>query len=206
MKSVPVEDVVSVFEAYPKWVAAWGAGGMLEPSDDGGIHALCCELHHYNYTIWNKEDVARRTDVNSEAIAEVKRGIDKNNQKRNDAIERIDEWLLAHHYGHLMGLPLPMRAETPGSVLDRLSILALKVFYMGRQAERSDAGHEHVESCRNRLAILKEQQRDLQAALLGLFDDLEAGKVKFKIYRQFKMYNDPNLNPQLYNNRNLSNS
>lgn len=206
MRSVQVQHIVSVFEAYPKWVAAWEAGSTPEFSGDGGIHSLCCELHHYNYTIWNKEDTARRTDVSSEWIAEVKRGIDKYNQKRNDTIERIDEWLLTRHYGQLMGLPLPMRAETPGSVLDRLSILALKVFYMSRQTARGDAGPEHIQACHNKLAILKEQQGDLQTALMVLLDELNAGKVKFKIYRQFKMYNDPNLNPQLYSNLNSSNS
>lgn len=205
MKSAQAKNIEFVFEAYPKWVAAWEAGSALDPSRDA-VNALCCELHQYNYTIWNKEDVARRTDVGSEVIAEVKREIDKNNQKRNDTIERVDEWLLAHCYGHLVGLPLPMRAETPGGVLDRLSIIALKIFYMGRQTERADVGTDHIEACHKKLAILKEQQRDLQAALTGLLDDLDAGKVKFRIYRQFKMYNDQNLNPQLYTNQNISKS
>jgi hypothetical protein len=194
-------DLQDITDAYMALVSAWEADSGFEPMSATSLMELCGTLHHYNFTVWKNEDIARRTDVSSDETARVKRNIDQFNQKRNDTIERIDIWLLEHHFGDLAGQNLPMRTETPGSVLDRLSILSLKLYFMGKQTERSDASSEHVEACLNKLAILQEQRSDLQGALLGLLDDLNHRRVSFKVYRQFKMYNDPNLNPQLYLNR-----
>lgn len=194
-------DLPLIIEAYLEWVGGWEAGGGFAPTDAGGLRGLCRTLHHYNFSIWKNEDIARRTDVSTDETARVKRNIDQFNQKRNDTIECVDIWLLEHHFGDLVSLDLPMRTETPGSALDRLSILSLKLYYMGKQTERSDASREHIDACRNKLVIMKEQRRDLQNALLGLLGDLKDRRVRFKVYRQFKMYNDPNLNPQLYANR-----
>jgi hypothetical protein len=154
--------------------------------------------HRFNNLLWDEEDLARRRDVPDSAIAVNKRAIDGFNQKRNDAIERIDEHLLAM-------LPpasgARLNSETAGAMIDRLSILALKIFHMRLQTERTDATPEHVDACRQKLARLLEQRGDLQRCLGDLLDDCRAGRACFKVYRQFKMYNDPALNPHLYGKR-----
>lgn len=189
-----------VCESYQQWIARWDAEPACHPAESNPLLQLALEQHRYNYLIWHEEDIARRKDVESDRIAAVKRNIDKYNQKRNDAIERVDEWLLLNYFGNLAERELPMRTETPGSVLDRLSILTLKVFHMNEQTERRDADDQHVATCRQKLGILKQQQKDLQDSLIALLADLTEGKIRMKVYRQFKMYNDPNLNPQLYGN------
>jgi len=189
-----------VFESYQKWIARWDEETACHPSESNPLLQLALDQHKFNYLIWHEEDIARRKDVGSEKIATVKRNIDKYNQKRNDAMERVDEWLLLNSFGHLADREIPMRTETPGSVLDRLSILALKVFHMNEQTERIDADDLHITTCREKLGILKQQQKDLQDSLVVLLADLTEGRIRMKVYRQFKMYNDPNLNPQLYGN------
>lgn len=154
--------------------------------------------HRFNAMLWDEEDLARRTDVPDRDIAANKRAIDRYNQQRNDAIERIDEVLLGdlRHVARRSGARL--HSETPGAMIDRLSILSLKIYHMSLQVLRTDADADHIDACRAKLARLQEQRADLQ----GCFDDAIAaasrGDVYFKIYRQYKMYNDPTLNPQLY--------
>lgn len=194
-------EFLGVLEGYLLWVAEWDSGKAYEASFQKGLHLFCRKLHHCNFSIWKNEDVARRTDVENGEIARVKRSIDQFNQKRNDIIESIDLWLLEHHFGDLAEKDLPMRTETPGSVLDRLSILSLKIHFMGKQTEREDTDQAHIEACQIKLVMLKEQHADLQNGLLQMISDLEARRIRFKVYRQFKMYNDPNLNPQIYMNR-----
>lgn len=153
------------------------------------------ENHRCNAALWEEEDLARRTDAPDAEIVANKRAIDRLNQRRNDAVERIDEALLA-------SLP-PMdprsrlHSETPGAMVDRLSILSLKIRAMGAQAERADAGEAHRAACRDRLARLLGQREDLAACLDDLLRECAAGSARFKAYRQFKMYNDPALNPHL---------
>ena len=152
--------------------------------------------HRFNNLLWDEEDLARRKNVPDSSIATNKRAIDRYNQKRNDAIERIDEHLLS-----ALGEAKPgarLNSETAGSMIDRLSILALKIFHMRAQTERTDAAPEHIATCREKLARLIEQRDDLQRCLGALLADCVAGRACFKVYRQFKMYNDPSLNPYLY--------
>jgi len=165
--------------------------------------------HRFNSQLWAEEDLARRTQVADSEIAANKRAIDRYNQARNDAIERIDELLL-------LGLSLVdaesargdaprslapagarLNSETAGSMVDRLSILALKVHAMRAQSERADADDSHRSAAAVRLARLQEQRRDLAGCLAGLLTDAAAGRAYFKVYRQFKMYNDPRFNPAL---------
>lgn len=193
--------VYHLFNSYQIWTRMWHDDEALQPEDNSIFMQVALELHKYNYLIWHQEDIARRSDIDADAIARVKRTIDKLNQKRNDSIERIDEWLCNNKYAHLMTQNLPLRTETPGSVFDRLSILALKVFHMREQTERIGVEQSLIDACQQKLKILLKQQKDLQESLISMLNDLNNGNIRMKIYRQFKMYNDPDLNPQLYKNK-----
>jgi hypothetical protein len=165
----------------------------MPAGDDLG--ALVLAQHYCNFTLWALEDEARRRDVGDSVIAGVKRSIDGWNQKRNDMMERIDEALLA-------ALPAPdpavaeQHSETVGQMIDRLSILSLKIWHMTAYASDGSAPALAVE-CAGKLVILKEQRRDLARCLDRLLAECTAGKRFFKLYRQFKAYNDPRLNPVL---------
>jgi hypothetical protein len=189
-----------VFASLDAWIERWDNDKTLLPPDEVVLLQEVLELHRYNYILWHYEDIARRKDVDAETIADVKRDIDKANQKRNDTIERIDEWLFTTHYNSLSE-QLPLRTETPGSVFDRLSILALKVSHMREQTKRTGVEQSHIDACRQKLVVLLQQQRGLQQSLIEMFTDLDNGKIRMKVYRQFKMYNDPSLNPQVYEKR-----
>ena len=165
-----------------------------------GFLQVVCQQHTYNYLLWHEEDIARSPNVGDERIAQVKRAIDGYNQKRNDAIEQLDAYLL-RELAEKKVVPQPtarQNTETPGSTIDRLSILALRRYHMQEQADRKDATEEHLAKVRERLTILAEQHRDLSNSLSELLDDIFAGRKRLKVYFQFKMYNDPTMNPYLY--------
>lgn len=154
--------------------------------------------HRFNGLLWHEEDRARRTDVDPAEVAASKRLIDRHNQLRNDAVEAIDEVIL-QMLGNVMRSPgARMSSETAGAMIDRLSILALKIFHMREQTRRTDAGADHIETCATRLRRLAMQRADLASCLDQLLADARVGLAYFKVYRQFKMYNDPALNPYLY--------
>jgi hypothetical protein len=165
---------------------------------DSGVWARIEINHRYNILLWEEEDKARRTDVDVVEIAAGKRLIDQFNQKRNDAIEAIDEAILQQLRDVMRTVNARQNSETAGSMIDRLSILSLKIFHMGRQTQRTDAAPEHVAVCAARLQRLREQRKDLASCLDALLSGARGGSVYFKVYRQFKMYNDPTLNPYLY--------
>ena len=158
------------------------------------------ELHHRaNFDLWHNEDEARNPGVTDACLADVKRRIDRTNQQRNDLAEELDRALLDHLA--TTGLPnpdAPLHSESPGLIIDRLSILALKIYHTREEAERADAPAGHAERNQSRLAILEEQRADLAGCLDALWRETLAGERRFKLYRQLKMYNDPTLNPAIY--------
>ncbi len=171
---------------------------LQETEADGGVWIWIAANHRYNGLLWNEEDKARRTDVGAQEIAACKRLIDQYNQKRNDAVEAIDEAILES-----LGNPEPagearLNSETAGAMIDRLSILSLKIFHMKEQTQRVDVDLDHIRKCETKLERLTEQRIDLGACFDVLLDEARTGRAYFKVYRQFKMYNDPSLNPYLY--------
>ena len=154
--------------------------------------------HRHNRLLWDEEDRARRRDVADAEIAAGKRAIDGYNQRRNDAIERIDEALLDRLTAVIPARDAWHNSESAGSMVDRLSILSLKIFHMRIETGRADAPEEHRASCRDRLARLTLQRADLARCLDTLLSRAAAGRAYWRVYRQFKMHNDAALNPYLY--------
>ena len=156
--------------------------------------------HRANYELWHIEDRARAPYATDAALAEVKRAIDRTNQRRNDLAEECDRLLLAALAP--FGLPdtaAELHSESPGLMIDRLSILALKLYHTREELARAGTPSEHVQRNRERLAILTDQRDDLAACLRSLWQKVSDGQRRFKLYRQLKMYNDPALNPSIYN-------
>ena len=161
------------------------------------LTSAIAQNHQCNIGLSQEEDQARRHDVPAERIVASKRRIDSLNQQRNDAVEAIAEALIEQ----LSERPSPhgarLHSETPGAMIDRLSILALKIFHMHAQLQRTDADATHLARCSEKLHRLRVQRRELAGCLRALLDELQAGTACFHVYRQFKMYNDPALNPWL---------
>lgn len=165
-----------------------------------GFLGLVCQQLSYNYLLWHEEDIARSKDVPDATIAQVKRAIDRYNQQRNDCIEKLDDWLtdMLLMSNILPGQDATQNTETVGSSIDRLGILALRIYHLREQGEREDATQEHRASVARKLAIAVAQHQDLSQSAQELLNDIYAGHKKHKTYRQLKMYNDPTLNPYLY--------
>ena len=161
-----------------------------------GFFRLLEENHLRNFSLWHEEDVARRDDLGFEAVYRAKRNIDRFNQERNNFAEEMDKALVAALKPREAGVP--RNSETPGMIIDRLSILALKEYHMHEETVRADASPAHREKCAEKLARIQRQRADLTASLGELLADVAAGRRTFSVYYQFKMYNDPALNPQLY--------
>jgi hypothetical protein len=194
-------DVKKITDLHTRTVELWHGQDIANPYD-GFLHAVC-EQHKFNFLLWHEEDIARSPNVGDARIAAVKRAIDGYNQQRNDGIERLDDFLIGELSARGV-IPWPtarQNTETPGSTIDRLSILALRLYHMEEQAARRDATPEHLAKVNGRLAILREQHADLSASLVELLEDIFSGRKRLKVYRQFKMYNDPTLNPYLYEQR-----
>ncbi len=155
-------------------------------------------LHRANFTLWHAEDEARLPQAADSAIAAIKRRIDVVNQERNDTTERIDAWLLASLEAHAPMQHAEQHSETPGMMIDRLSILSLKLFHTRQEVARPSAPTGHRERNAERLMTLQNQRDDLAQCLNRLWMQVCAGERYFKQYRQLKMYNDPELNPVLY--------
>ena len=179
-------------------VARWHQQEIDNPYD--GFLRNVCEQLSYNFRLWHEEDKARSPTASDTEIAQVKRAIDKLNQQRNDWIEKLDDWMTEElaRRGIAAADNVPQNTETIGSGIDRLSILALRIYHLTEQLERTDATPEHREAVARKLAIALAQHDDLSRAAQQLADDLFAGRKRHKTYRQLKMYNDPAMNPYLY--------
>lgn len=147
---------------------------------------------------WHYEDIIRDPHIDPVEGMQLKRRIDRSNQDRTDLVEQIDSYF-RQLYSDVKPLPnATFNTESPAWAIDRLSILALKIYHMREQTERKDATPEHIARCKDKLAVLLEQQKDLSIAIDQLLDDIKAGRKYMKVYRQMKMYNDPSTNPVLY--------
>ncbi len=196
MPDFPRADEITVFHDARLAVPGWAKNGA--PSFSAGAWQAIEDNHRCNCLLWEEEDLARRQKVSDSEIAGNKRAIDGFNQRRNDAIERLDEALLASLDQVTRKPGARMNSETVGSMVDRLSILSLKVHHMRIQTSRTDVGPDHVASCKAKLERLVEQRDDLATCLDRLLEEAARGEAYFKVYRQFKMYNDPKLNPAVY--------
>lgn len=148
---------------------------------------------------WHLEDIIRNPHIDALEALGIKRRIDRSNQDRTDLVEQIDSYF-RHKYSDVKPLAdARLNTESPAWAIDRLSILALKIYHMQEQVDRADATKEHKDMCAAKLEVLKEQQADLSTAIDQLLKDIEAGRIYMKVYRQMKMYNDPATNPVLYN-------
>ncbi len=168
------------------------------PYEAGTIDHL---LYHKNWidTVqWHLEDIIRDPAIDPVEALKIKRRIDKSNQDRTDMVEYIDSYLLDKYKEVTPAADARLNTETPAWAIDRLSILALKIYHMARETERTDVDEAHREACRRKLDVLLTQQKDLSRAIEELIEDIEAGRKYMKTYKQMKMYNDPSLNPVLY--------
>jgi Protein of unknown function (DUF4254) len=160
-----------------------------------GLIALAMAQHRANFELWHEEDKARAPEATDAEIARVKRAIDGLNQRRNDLVEKMDAWLMERLEQNDAA---PLHSETPGLMIDRLSILALKIYHTREESERASAGEAHRARNKERLGLLEEQREDLAGCLDALWAEVLGGTRRFKLYRQMKMYNDPELNPAVY--------
>ena len=191
-------DAASIVEFHDENLSRKEWLGGAGPHAPQGVWQAIDANHRFNSLLWDEKDRARRVDVGAADIAASKRLIDRHNQLRNDAVERIDESILALLDGVGLAEHARLSSETAGAMIDRLSILSLKIFHMREQTRRPDAGPAHVDTCRAKLQRLLTQRQDLSGCLDRLLAEAYRGHAYFKVYRQFKMYNDPTLNPYLY--------
>jgi hypothetical protein len=147
---------------------------------------------------WHLEDIIRNPSIDPAEALKIKRRIDTSNQERTDVVEYIDSYFLEQYKNITPLKDVSINTESPAWAIDRLSILALKIYHMKAEAERKDASVEHIANCQLKLSILLEQRKDLSRAIDELLKDIAEGRKYMKVYKQMKMYNDPSLNPVLY--------
>jgi len=186
-------DIVEITQLQRRLTASWHQVGPNAQLN--GLNGLVERNHLENFSLWHEEDVARRDDLGAERVQQAKRTIDRHNQRRNDLVEKMDLWLVSELKPAASGCSF--NSETPGMMIDRLSILALKEFHMNEEVERNDASEEHRSKCQTKLNVIRRQIADLSGALAELLFAIDEGTRSFRVYYQFKMYNDKELNPQL---------
>ena len=171
---------------------------IANPYQEGTIEYYLYLKNWIDTVQWHFEDIIREPDIDPVEGIKLKRRIDKSNQDRTDLVEMIDSYFLTK-YKDVKVLPdATINTESPAWAVDRLSILALKIYHMKEQTMRTDASQEHIDKCQKKLDVLLEQKKDLSSAIDQLLDEIEAGRTYMKVYKQMKMYNDPDTNPVLY--------
>ena len=171
------------------------------PFDEGSLDHLLYMKNWVDTVQWHLEDIIRDPQIDPVEALAIKRRIDKSNQVRTDMVEYIDSYLLDKYKAVVPQSDARLNTETPAWAIDRLSILALKIYHMRQETQRSDVDEAHRDACRKKLDVLLSQQVDLSTAIEELLEDIAAGRKYMKTYKQMKMYNDPALNPVLYGNK-----
>lgn len=173
-------------------------GAECNPYAEGSYEALLWTKNWVDTVQWHLEDLVRPDDVDPVEALKIKRRIDKSNQHRTDLVEQIDDYYMSQFAQVEVQPDARLNTETPAWAIDRLSILALKIYHFGIEVNREDASAEHKAKCQAKYETLLQQRADLTEAIDQLLEDLAAGRKAMKLYRQMKMYNDPSLNPMLY--------
>jgi hypothetical protein len=171
---------------------------VKNPYPEGSFNSLLYSKNWIDTIQWHLEDIIRSPSIDPVEALKVKRRIDKSNQDRTDMVERLDDHFFEYFKNVKPIAGTRINSETPAWLLDRMSILMLKIYHMKEQTERSDVSQDHLKATNTKLGTLLEQKSDMQIAYDELLEDISSGKRRFKIYRQMKMYNDPSLNPVLY--------
>lgn len=171
---------------------------MVNPHGENNLEAILYQKNWIDAVQWHLEDIVRDPKVTDAQIAQIKRRIDKSNQDRTDKVEMLDDWIVEYFKDVKVEKNARLNTESAAWVLDRISILALKIFHMNEQVLRTDADQEHKDKCQMKLEILLDQKKDLSQSFDELMQDIAEGKKRIKVYRQMKMYNDEKLNPILY--------
>lgn len=171
------------------------------PYEEGSVDAVLFDKNWVDAVQWHLEDIIRDPEIDPVAALALKRRIDRSNQVRTDMVEEIDTFFRTKFADVKAQPDASINTESPAWALDRLSILALKIWHMRAEVERPDADAAHRERCAAKLAVLEEQREDLTSAIDALLDDIAAGRKYMKVYRQMKMYNDPATNPVLYGSK-----
>lgn len=171
---------------------------MAREYPEGSLEGILYEKNYIDAVQWHLEDIIRDPQIDPVEALALKRRIDRSNQVRTDMVEELDSWFRRRFADVKACEGAKINTESPAWALDRLSILALKIYHMREQTERTDVDEEHLAICRGKLAVLLEQREDLSTAIDDLLTDIEAGRIYMKVYRQMKMYNDPATNPVLY--------
>jgi hypothetical protein len=174
---------------------------LKNPFSTEGINALLYAKNWIDTVQWHLEDIIRVPTIEPDKALLIKRRIDKSNQDRTDMVERLDDYFLDEFKNVIPPPGTRINSETPAWLLDRMSILMLKIYHMKEQTLRADAGPDHLKKVESKLTILMEQKSDMQLAFDELMEDISNGKRRFKVYRQMKMYNDSSLNPMLYGSK-----
>jgi hypothetical protein len=192
--------VSAITKLHKECIIHWKSSSEVMEYKHQNFYRLVEENHTFNYQLWHAEDKARRDDMGYEFVYRAKREIDQHNQCRNNRMEAMDAWLF--NFLH----PAPptecaVNSESPGMIIDRLSILALKSYHMALQTQRQDVDETHRTNCSDKLRVIHQQLEQLAHCLELFLNEIQEKKRTFRIYHQFKMYNDPKLNPELYLNQ-----
>lgn len=196
-------DAKDFFDIFNRQIALYHQTDSVDaptsnPYPADSFQYLLWQKSYIDTVQWHLEDLIRPADVDPVEALVLKRRIDKSNQDRTDLVERIDDFYLASFRDTKPQPGAKINTETPAWAIDRLSILALKIYHFDIEAHRADASPEHIAKCQGKLDTLLTQKADLSSAIDDLLDELSRGTKIMKVYRQMKMYNDPSLNPMLY--------